>query len=252
MATIKSKTERIKAKIKAMNNYIGRDVTKEPEFKNATGKHAAFGVGRIHWWRPDLDANEFKKFEKDYTLFSNPHHLSDKGTDENITDTILVILDGGGTFTSQADRVRRGLPLSDTSASGDMQTGGANYWFARIQKRTRMNTNRSGLYYKPRLIKRIDAFTYDHDAFGEVTRDYIQNRRRTTVEGFKEASAANVKNETIFRDGVSLFDDLDYIVVNNGEEKKYLVREMKKRGYSTWPNDGRPVEDVIKIRRHVI
>lgn len=52
-----------------------------------------------------------------------------------------------------------------------MDTGWATYFFTRIRKLpTAGGSRETGLYFKKRLLRRMDAISYDHDAFGRVRR----------------------------------------------------------------------------------
>jgi hypothetical protein len=49
-------------------------------------------------------------------------------------------------------------------------------------------------------------------------------------------------NETGFKNSLSIFEDIDVIVVENAAD---LIKRFKAAGYAKWP-DGRKLEDVIK------
>lgn len=79
-----------------------------------------------------------------------------------------------------------------------MDTGGATYFFTRIPKLpTAGGSRETGLYFKKRLLRRMDTISYDHDAFGRVRDDYVSNHRRSTPAELKKF-ARRSSNETIF------------------------------------------------------
>ena len=54
--------------------------------------------------------------------------------------------------------------------------------------------------------------------------------------------------ETIFKDSLSLFDDLDVLIMRNSNEAGQLTNYLRvEKGMDRWP-DGRKLEDVIKHR----
>ena len=54
-------------------------------------------------------------------------------------------------------------------------------------------------------------------------------------------------NETTFKNGISLVDEIDFIRVKNLKEKKEVLEAFKKHKMTTLP-DGRKVKDIIAIR----
>lgn len=228
------------AKLAIVKKATGIDLPATRGWATIDGVRQAFGHGRAYQLRPDLEGAEFEAFGRDYVLFHNPQGL---GTDagSGVFERLKVIIDGGGMVASLADRVRRGVPLSGSSVGSDLQTGGGDYVFTRIRRR---GTTGTGVYWKASQLRRMDAITYDSDQFGRVTEGHIEaNRLGQDVASFKSV-AGNSGNETIFKGGISLFDDIDRIVLSNQAEVDDAVRWMRARGYNTWP-DGRDLSAVI-------
>lgn len=133
------------------------------------------------------------------------------------------------------------------SPEADMDTGGATYVFTRIRKLPTAGGSRdTGLYFKKRLLRRMDAISYDHDAFGRVRDDYVSHHRGSTPSEWKKF-ARRSSNETIFKYSVTLLDNIDVIVVGSEREKRRLLEVFHKRKISKLP-DGRKVEDIILVR----
>jgi len=103
---------------------------------------------------------------------------------------------------------------------------------------------RRGIYWKADHLKRMDAIVYDVDNYGRTTGDFVLQNRRSTIAEFK-AAARNSANETIFKDGLSLFDKLDRIVVEQRDRQK-VIDVFRRHGYQTLP-DGRRIEDIIVV-----
>ncbi|MCY4091431.1 MAG: hypothetical protein OXF62_11485 [Caldilineaceae bacterium] len=55
-------------------------------------------------------------------------------------------------------------------------------------------------------------------------------------------------NETSFKHGISVLDNIDVIVVHDSDEHARLLAVFKKHGITKLP-DGRPVRKVIKMER---
>lgn len=226
------------AKLKVLNDEVGYDLTTSPHW-NPEGVHQAFGHGRTLQMRPDLDGPDMVKFEQSTIVYTNVTGLG-IGASGDQWARLLSTIDGGGILSSQMERARRGIRSTGSSVSADHQSGGANYIFTRLLPR---NTTSPGVYFKPQVMRRIDAFSYDGDVYGSVAEDVQRARRQTTADGFLR-NAGRSGNETNFRDGVSLFDDLERIIFSSAAEQQRAIRDMRARGYTTWP-DGRPLEQVL-------
>lgn len=230
-------------KLQILKTATGIDVTATRGWSTIDGVRQAFGHGRAYQLRPDLEGAEFDKFAREYVLFHNPQGL---GTDAGggVFNRLKNIIEGGGMMASLTDRVRRGVPLSGSSVSADLQTGGGDYLFTRIKRR---GTTGTGVYWKATQVRRMDAISYASDNFGRTTPGHIEaNRMGQTVASLKQAASGG-SNETIFKGGLSLFDDVDRIVLENAAEVREAIAWMQAKGYKTWP-DGRQLADVIITR----
>jgi SPP1 gp7 family putative phage head morphogenesis protein len=232
-------------KLRLLKMHTGVDVTKSRGWQAVNGERQAFGHGRAYTVRPDLDTPEFDQFDREYAVYHNPLNLAADGSgSEGVADQLLTIINGGGQAASQLDRARRGaFAGKGTSVTADFNSGGADYFFTRIRART--DTQGPGFYWKAKVLKRTDAITYDGDKYGNTTERYKESRLGQTVTSFRTAARSR-GNETIFKNGLSVFDDLDRVVVYTDAEQKRLIAELKALGYSKWP-DGRALTDVIKV-----
>jgi SPP1 gp7 family putative phage head morphogenesis protein len=228
------------AKLAILKNATGIDVEKSNGWRTIEGVRQAFGHGRAYQLRPDLDTAEFEQFAKQHILYHNPQGL---GTDagSGVFNSLKPVIEGGGTLASLTDRVRRGVPLSGSSVSSDLASGGGDYVFTRIKRR---GTTGTGVYWRANQAKRMDAITYDSDKFGRTTGDTIDEYRKGQDVASLRYVADSSSNETIFKGGISLFDDIDRIVLSSQAEVKEAIDWMKQRGYKTWP-DGRQLAEVI-------
>lgn len=230
-----SKVTSVEAARKALSEELGFDVTTSPAYR-PDGVPQAFGHGRRVFYRFDLDANpEWAQFREQYRL---RHTLTG-----NTVEIIEKILEGGGVAAATTERLRRGVLALGMSSHSDIATGGASYFFTRILRAPSRPTR--GLWWKADALKRLDAISYNRDLYGNVKGNTVRENRQRTIAEFKDA-ARSESNETIFKGGLSLFDDLDMIVVVSTTEQDKLIALFRRHGYVTWP-DGRALADVIKV-----
>lgn len=237
---IADQQERVNAMQKWLSEKIGiKDIKKLPNYR-PEGTLQAFMQGRRMTYRPDIRGKELEGFQKDYRVF---HQVTgEKGLEERLN----LILNGGGMMAPTTDRLRRGIRIGDTmSPDKDLNTGGASYFFTRIMSKNAAN-RQPGIVWKARPLARLDAISYNRDAFGDVTsQEFVLNNRKVGVKEWRE-TAERSDNETIFKDSLSLFDDLDRINAGSAEERDLLLALFRRHKINQWP-DGRALEEVIKV-----
>lgn len=212
------------------------DITKTPAY-NYRGQYQAFGQGQRHLVRPDITGPEWEGFEEQFLL----HH---RNTSSNTLPQVIdMVLNSGGNFISTTDKIRRGVALSGMSPDTDLRTGGASYFFTRIKSAEKARRE-VGIVWKSKHVKRLDSISYNHDAYGEVVDDYAKTHRKTGAREWRGV-AGNTTNETIFKNGLSIFDDLDMVVTSSAKERDDILDIFKKHGLTEWP-DGRKLTDVVK------
>lgn len=202
---------------------------------------AAAGRGWQTWDRWDLPRAQIEKEMADYTL---THHVSG-----GLPDVVDSILSGGGQFTPTTERLRTGVPISQgMSPMSDMNSGGANYLFTRITPRH--NVRGSTLCFKTGNLARMDAFSFDEDRYGDVrppgetTRSDYRKKRAVTVDEFKAYSNKS-SNETIFKWGLHLLEQLDFIHCSSDADRKAVRSIFAKHKITRLP-DGRDIQSIIQ------
>lgn len=228
-------------KLKAMvKKELGLELPDAPtDGYDPRGKANAFGQGWSRTERWDLPRKHIEKEMKNYSL----HH----NTSRPLAEVVDSLLNGGGDFTSTTERLRKGVPISTgMSPDADLATGGANYLFTRIQTNAKAKAAR-GFNFKIGNLARQDAFTFDHDRFGRVNDASCYTARKKTVEEMKTASKKG-GNETIFKYGIPLLDELDSIVAGSATERDALIATFKKHGYEKL-TDGRNIADIILLTK---
>lgn len=267
VAQLPTAEERIKARVELVKNWTGVDITTRPEFTSYTGIREAYGHGRLIQNRPDFDEFEFAEFESVATIYNNPCGLG-IGTKDGKTmlEKLKRMIDGGGTYASRLDLLRRGVYFargSGTSVAEDMRTGGGAVMYTRAVL-TERYSEAAGIHWKPVVAKRLDAISYENDAYGETKEHYQQGyRKQTAAELVQIAKDTNrsdygrlessgtydrTSNETIFRDSLSLFDNIDRIVFPTESEADEFMVYVMKSGYKKWP-DGRELHEVIRASK---
>ncbi len=237
-------TERVQALRGYWQQRLGvRDLTTMPGYS----PHGEYQLGFLdrkleggyrHQYRFDLSDEDLEREMKGHALF---HKLTDGARMDTFIETVL---ENNGAMVSTVEKIRIGIPPGGMSPEADMDTGGASYFFTRIKKLpSRGKPTTRGLYFKKRMLRRMDAISYDHDAFGRVTDDYVSNRRGTRPAEWKQF-AGRSGNETIFKYSVTLLDNIEYIVTENAAERSRVLNSFAKRGITVLP-DGRKIEEVI-------
>lgn len=244
----KTQDEKIAKAKEWLNGKIGRDITASPNY-NPAGARAAFESGKLNRYRPDLlDDPKWASFENDHLL----HHSlwefkDDNGIRINRVDLINRILSSGGRMTPTTDKLRLGIIPKGMSPTPDLKSGGADYFFTRIQPKG-LARGQPGLTFKVRQAARTDAISYANDHYGKTsTEAFILKNRVSDLPGYRRIAGRH-GNETILKGGVSLFEDLDAIVVKDAAEKKRMISMIKnEHGLLRWP-DGRTLDEVVQIR----
>ena len=253
---IEDQQKRIDALAAFASKQIGlkKDIRKLPDY-NFDGERQSFGHGRVQTYFPELnDGAAWKKFHKEHYIY---HDLTFGGG--QTSEKFKTILGGGGQLISLAERLNRGLdPRGGASPHRDTTSGGASYVFTRLFKRDKQNSQ--GLYWKTnKNYRRTDAIHYENDYYGAQGFKEME-MEGSMPQGYDNLDFAKVKkavrlqtidrytrsggNEVIFKDTLSIFDDLAFLVVKDDREVDDVIAFMRSKGYKIWP-DGRPLEDVI-------
>ena len=164
------------------------------------GHANAFDQGWMRTERWDLPRSQIEKEMKGYKL----HHATLMAPHE-LVDSIL---NGGGDFTCTTERLRKGIAIKrGMSPQADLDTGGANYLFTRIQTSAKAEAGK-GINFKIGTLARQDAFSFQGDRFGNVKDATAYQARAKTVSYLKQYSRSG-SNETIFKWGIPFLDEVD-------------------------------------------
>ena len=191
--------------------------------------------------RFDITDEMLDRQMKDYSLIHGVTGQSGGG-EAGLIDNILA---NNGAMVSTVEKIRMGVPVGGMSPTSDMATGGSSYFFTRIRKLTPGRLKTKGLYFKKNLLRRMDAVTYDTDKYGRVTGTTVRRCRASKIDEWK-AIARKYDNETIFKNNVTLLDNIDMIVVGSQSERKAIIQVFKKNGITKLP-DGRLVSSIVEV-----
>lgn len=234
-------SERVDALKQALTEVYGRNVTKLKGY-NPQGVYEAFETGARRWYLPEVDTDKkWKSFRESHVL----RHQITGGSD--ISTVLDNVLSGGGTMTTTVDKLRRGIDLGGMSPASDMLSGGADYFFTRILKKGTAGADYPGLFWNTRQLARLDTISYSADRFGSTSESVVRHQGLSSIAEYKEA-AKSVDNETIFKNGLSLFDGLEKIVCPDPQEAAKVLEVLTKHGWGTTWVDGRPTLDLIFVR----
>ncbi len=242
---LKTKQAQVKMLRQFWNEELGvDDVSKLPHYDPFGGfQHATRGkiegAGRRVQMRFDItDAD----LERDFGGYSLKHRLTNN---EDMAEFVERVLDNNGAMVSTMEKLRLGIKPGGMSPGADMESGGASYFFTRLQRTpTAARTGEPGFYFKRNLLRRMDAITYDSDKFGRCTDDKVRKFRKSFIKDWKGIADHRSSNETIFKYTVTLLDNLENIVTHNSRERQAIIQAFKKRGISKLA-DGRRIEDIV-------
>jgi Phage Mu protein F like protein len=219
------------------------DLSTNPDYQpNGAGNF--WGDGWKVWTRWDLPPATIATELAGYGLW---HNVSG-----SLPAFISSLLDGGSQVTNTMERMRVGVPIGvGMSPVQDQNTGGANYFFTRIKSPAALASLRNGLQFKIERLSRADAYSFPSDYFGDVrpagenthTKD-PQKARGKKIADYQSFSTKS-GNETIFKNGLNLLDDIEVIRTNSATERQLVLEVFARHGIDTLP-DGRHVKDIIK------
>ena len=248
-----SKAERVKALRQYWSDHLGiDDVTQIPGY-DPQGKYSLMSsswkkkkeAGYRHQLRFDITDDQIKRELGDYGLY---HQLTN-GSD--IAEVLDAILDHNGAMISTVEKMRIGVPVGGMSPSSDMGSGGASYLFTRIRKLPGVGYEHgnTGFYFKPQLLRRMDAITYEGDKYGRVTGNHVRQHRKVNISDYKTIASRKSSDETILKNEVTLLDNLQVVTVGSETAKRKVLKVFRKHGVSRLP-DGRLIKDIVKTVKY--
>ena len=253
--------ERLKALARAASKLARvSDIRKLPKY-DPQGDWQFGGHGRTNTFFPHMDANASDQWADVYDKHYIWHDLEFGGGDQE--QAIEAIIGGGGQMVSTTERLKRGLRPSGASPEEDTRTGGASYVFTRLWPKDKMlkSGSNKGLFWKSQNhYRRTDALHYNSDKYGRQKFDNSDYNFDYEKNGYREDEYANYQkavsasdaesfarggsNEVIFKESLSIFDDLLFMLCKSRAEQKRLIAFVKSKGYKTWP-DGRRLDNVF-------
>lgn len=195
-------------------------------------------AGMVQQYRFDMTPERVKEEMDGYSVY---HGLTNGG---GYAQFFRDVLPNSGALVATTEKARVGVPVQGLSPAADLNTGGANYVFTRIWPQPkRLGRDPAGLYFKTDVLRRLDAVSYDHDAYGDMRGNYT-DKRKSDPEGWKKACHTNRMNETDFKYSLTLVDNLEWVVVSSETERKGVIQAFMENGITVLP-DGRKVADIV-------
>jgi hypothetical protein len=192
--------------------------------------------------RFDISDDDLERELPGYGLY---HRLTD---DSSVPRFLDELLGNNGAMASTVEKMRIGVKPGGMSPTADMDTGGAGYFFTRIRKLPgkRGGSTSPGLYFKKRMLRRMDAVTYSSDHYGKVSGETVRKNRKSTVKEWKQIASRGGGDETIFKYSVTLLDNVDVVAVSSESQRRQVIQAFKTRGIAKLP-DGRTVEQIVVV-----
>lgn len=206
----------------------------------------SFGDGHRQWERWDITPDDLKKnkMHEEFTLVHTIGSLSDS-IPGRMPDILDKVLQSGGEMTSTVQRLRKGVNIVDTggdSVGSDMISGGSVWFFTRLKRQAEIQReNIKGVFFKTRNVRRADAWHYPGDEYGRLTKAHIRARSLDQMKDY----ASESRNEFLFKESISLLDEVDVIRVDTKKRRQEIIDVFKKNKIEKLP-DGRPVEEIVQ------
>lgn len=148
---------------------------------------------------------------------------------------------GVHSLESTEARLRKGLFISGMSSTQDQNTGGAGHLFFHFG-----DTKQAGAFnIDGRIMRRLDAYAFDHDAYGNLS---TQSAKRRKPGDFHKAKSPW---EATIAGGVG-FDYFRSLVVDNEMQRQEVLSTLAKMHIThigqAWTAGGIPVLDGVKVK----
>lgn len=212
-----------------------------------------FHEGNKGWFRlqrfilPD-EEEDYQDLKENYRIV----HCLFKTLPHREVESIVEMFKETGSLLSNFFRGAMGL--SDVSLS-DVGTGGANFVFTQLFKRSYASTyetdgyyGRKGAYFvlDPDVITDWNVFVYGRDVFGNTkTVERVFENRCLSIQEILRATR-NRDNEVLVPLELPLLPYLKQIVVTSMENKHTLVKQLKEMGITEI--GGSPLEEAIVVK----
>jgi SPP1 gp7 family putative phage head morphogenesis protein len=197
----------------------------------ADGIQNSFGEGPRTFYRADITRADMEIEMKGYGIYHRFYN--------GIEADLPKMLDSGGEFTPTVDRLRKGISVaSGKSVEADINTGGSSFAFTRIFETSQKE---KGIWFKIGNLARNDVISYTEDHYGRISKIGERGTNPADYKNFARFGG----NETLFKRGLNILDEVDFIQTGDAREKAAVIKIFKDRGYHTLP-DGRKIEDIVK------
>lgn len=208
-----------------------------PKYQHMLLTDASANTGYAYFERIDADIDKLKSKQ---TLLG----IQAKGAD----NAILKYITSGGLLSTEM-RLRT-VPHSGASQSGDQESGGANYVYARVTKGSNefnsmgnlsKGDNNHVVFLSPEIVAHTSTFGYTSDNFGNT-----DSMTDSYYEASKLLDMTGDTNEVMIKDTLSIIDFIELMVFKDASKRNEAIQRMKALGWETLR--GLPVEDRFVLR----
>ena len=213
----------------------------QPAFK-LPGERA----GYRHQYRFDISDDDLDEALPGVGLY---HGITGENEGE-VARFIDVVLQNNGAIISTTEKMQAGVPVGGMSPYLDVKTGSGNYFFTRIRElpKDERSISSRGFYFNKRLLRRLDAISYEKDLYGQTSENYPTKYRIHDPEEMMDRVRRPRFDETIFKNSVMLVENLEVIVVQTHDERDEVIDTFHHHSVMELPNDRR-IEDAIIVNK---
>ena len=204
---------------------------------NPEGIMPSNGTGQRTWQRWDYSPKEIERITKGKVLYHSG----------NIMGALEGWLTNAGNATSTQERARTGVHISHVGSSSgtDMNVGGGNFLYASSTTRIKAMQQSAGYLFKGRNLARLDIRSDAGDSYGAWEK--AKSRTGDLKKMAARQSIGISTNTGLMKNGASIFDEIDTLLVSSEHQRKEAIALAKSLGLQKWP-DGRSLEAVIQTK----
>lgn len=210
---------------------------------NPAGEGNTFGEGYRRYWRWDMSREQVEKDMEGYVL---THHSS-----MPTPHLLEAWLTQGGDATTTTERLRKGVAIhSGLSPEADLNYGTSSYFFTRIKARDKA-APAGQFHFKIGNLARQDTLSMGGDWLGgehQIWKPGVRENNAVKPAQWK-ANAKKGANETLFKWGFNIIDELDTIIARTASEHKEILAVFAKHGWTDDKPlpDGRKPSEIVKM-----
>jgi hypothetical protein len=196
-----------------MNPQLVDEADWRPHFLHTDIQNPSENTGKGYWNRPDVTAADLVNMIGD-------QGLKVFGSDIMAANLDQVIMSGGLMSTVEKFRAL-GLPRMGMSPESDVNSGGANAIF------TRLNGGATGVVFNPDALLRMSTYSFPADKYGNVA-EKLNSSQWSLANVLKTFTGGG--NETCVQDAMTTLDDIEVAAFNDEGKRQSVLDYFKQEG----------------------